>query len=211
MNRFQLWRQNRILNGPKRQLVCFKCGAAFARPVAQAAQSERSYCLNPCRPSPANKGGDTLSPFKRLFNTCGGKQSKNGRGSSRGLPMDIDPEYLRQLWNEQSGRCPVTGWTMILPFPNTSGGWPHGHHPRNASIDRIDQTKGYVRGNVRFVALMANYARHSWTDNDVVEFSRAVLSRLNAGVNTNGTTNSCADVVDAATRDHDMAAVNLPD
>lgn len=59
---------------------------------------------------------------------------------------------------------------------HTEGRWEYGHHPQNASLDRLDQTKGYIKGNVRFVALIVNYARHSWTDNDVVTFARAVVA-----------------------------------
>jgi hypothetical protein len=91
--------------------------------------------------------------------------------------IDIDPQHLLDLWEKQGGVCPLTGWTMILPCVRSvnRSGWPLGHNPRNVSMDRINQSEGYVRGNVRLVALMANYARHSWTDNDVKEFSTSVV------------------------------------
>jgi len=70
---------------------------------------------------------------------------------------DIEPEYLARLWEEQEGRCALTGWTMQLePSDSTS--------PNQASLDRIDNQKGYIRGNVRFLCLMANYARNQFDD-----------------------------------------------
>lgn len=70
--------------------------------------------------------------------------------------------------------CPFTGWSLILP--PTSEGWPNGAEPRNASVDRIDNARGYVQDNVRFVALMANLARQDFTDADVRTFCRAVAA-----------------------------------
>ncbi len=45
----------------------------------------------------------------------------------------------------------------------------------NASLDRIDNNLGYIKGNVRYVALIVNYARNSWGDNAVRGFARAVV------------------------------------
>ena len=91
-------RQEKIRTGVKLSLTCFTCGKEFKRPKAkQSKQSERSYCLNPCRPSPGTKGGDALSPFRSLFTSCAGTR-KCGRGSARGLPLDIDPQYLSDMW-----------------------------------------------------------------------------------------------------------------
>jgi len=36
--------------------------------------------------------------------------------------------------------------------------------------------KGYIKGNVRFVSLMANYCRNEFTDEDVKLFCEAVTS-----------------------------------
>lgn len=77
------------------------------------------------------------------------------------------------LFEKQAGKCPVTGWEMILP-DSTRKGWDGGNNPRNASLDRIDNDKGYVEGNVRFVSLIANMARQTFTDEQVVEFCKAV-------------------------------------
>jgi hypothetical protein len=87
---------------------------------------------------------------------------------------NITPVYLKKIWETQLGICPITGWQLILPknahvcFDSTD--------PRNASLDRIDNAIGYMQGNVRFVSLMANYARNNFTDEQVFEFCRAVAA-----------------------------------
>jgi hypothetical protein len=196
-------RDEKIRTGPRRCLTCFKCGTKFTRAaLAQPARSPRSYCHAPCYPTPPRKGGDALSPFKRLFAACAGNQH-GGRGSARGKPADIDAAFLRALWLAQAGRCPITGWELLLPVSLRAGAWPEGHSPRKASIDRIDQRLGYVRGNVRLVALIANYARHSWTDETVEQFARAVLSR------TRGTEDPGTQRLDATALDRELAAGDL--
>lgn len=41
-----------------------------------------------------------------------------------------------------------------------------------ASVDRIDNTKGYIEGNVQFVCLGFNYMRNSVTLEKAIEFIR---------------------------------------
>ncbi len=82
--------------------------------------------------------------------------------------------YLKKLWERQKGACPLTGWQLVLP--DTTNGWKAGATPRSASLDRINGKRGYVKGNVRFVSVMANLARGRFLDDQLREFCRAVVS-----------------------------------
>lgn len=160
--------------GPRVVLVCAGCRSPVERPAIYRPKSlehRAVYCGNPCRAPSPRKGGTALSPFR--FFTYGPKHNKN-RGSARGRPSELSSEYLQKVWFAQGGICPLTGWALVLPSVGKNK-WPDGHSPRNASIDRVDQSRGYIRGNVRFVALIANYARHSWADSDVLSFAEAVV------------------------------------
>ena len=46
--------------------------------------------------------------------------------------------------------------------------------PYTASLDRIDSEKGYVKENVRFVAVIANFSKNKFSDEDVIDFCEAV-------------------------------------
>lgn len=63
---------------------------------------------------------------------------------------DISPEYIRQI-TPASGLCPVTG----KPFTYGTG------EATDWSIDRADNSKGYVRGNILIVSRQANAAKGS--------------------------------------------------
>jgi len=86
--------------------------------------------------------------------------------------MNIDANYLKELWNKQHGICPYTGIPMLLPR-NTK------HDPslrslKKASLDRIDSAKGYVKGNVEFVCMFVNLAKNSFPRQEVKEFLRMI-------------------------------------
>lgn len=121
---------------------------------------------------PGNKR-DHLTPFRWFLARCQyrAKDRRRGRG-----PTDLTLEYLQTLWETQRGICPFTGWSLILPH-NTNG-WGEAT-PKNASLDRIDNTKGYVQGNVRYIAVMANYARRDFQDSDLIDFCKAVAKGHN--------------------------------
>jgi hypothetical protein len=62
---------------------------------------------------------------------------------------------------------------MALPR-NTMAFEQDRHNPWKPSLDRIDSTKGYLKGNVRFVTAMANICKGAFPDEDVVAFCKAV-------------------------------------
>lgn len=87
---------------------------------------------------------------------------------------NLTPEYLKEVWDSQKGICPLSGLEMILP--EDTGGWIKGKQPNNASMDRIDNNNGYIKGNVRFITVMANLARADFSDKEVIEFCQAVCN-----------------------------------
>lgn len=96
------------------------------------------------------------------------------RGANRrDKEVNIDLKYLKQLWEEQKGLCIFTKWKLTLP--DNSDGWKDTKDKiYRASLDRIDSSKGYIKGNVQFVSLMANLAKSNMTDDQMVKFCKAV-------------------------------------
>lgn len=85
-------------------------------------------------------------------------------------PQRISIDHLMHILQTQRGVCPLTG--LRLTFSRGSGRvWT------NASIDRIDPSKGYDQGNVRLVTYWANVARNSLTDEDFYYFCNLVAAR----------------------------------
>lgn len=111
-----------------------------------------------------------LSPFRLIFNSS--RMHTRKRRDNREFNITIG-DLLKQ-WISQDGVCPLTGWKMVLPRSTNES---VKKTPNRASLDRIDSTKGYTPDNIRFVCLMAQYAKNCWSDEDVLLFSVAVATR----------------------------------
>jgi hypothetical protein len=72
---------------------------------------------------------------------------------------NLDLVYLAQLWINQNGKCALTGQWL-----DHQSGWADDKNPYRTSIDRIDNSQGYVKGNVRLLTHWANNAKSTWTD-----------------------------------------------
>lgn len=169
-------------------IVCVNCGKTFPKTLREYKRRikqghDRFFCDLSCNaftrnkehPSPgnaanltANNRRDEFTQF-RWFVLRGKYRGKRGRQYG----CDLTVEYLKELWDQQNGICPFTGWKLILP--QDASNWDN-KNPRNASLDRIDNSMGYVKDNVRFIAVMANLARGTFSDDQVIDFCKAVVS-----------------------------------
>lgn len=80
--------------------------------------------------------------------------------------------YLAKLWFKQKGRCAVTG--LMLEYES---GDQHSKNPCRTSIDRIDNNRGYVEGNVRLLTHWANNAKSTWPDEIFIKFVNAAANQ----------------------------------
>ena len=93
------------------------------------------------------------------------------RIKDRPRDFNLTLEYLKEIWDEQEGKCPFTGFDLELRTYK----YDSQLNIKSASLDRIDNSKGYVQGNVRFVSVMFNFARNKFSDEEVIEFAQAVI------------------------------------
>lgn len=150
------------------ELTCETCGTKFKRRVAEVNRNNKKglsvFCNNRCQ-AKHPKQKDEFSDFRMYINYA--KRNANNKN----FEFNIDLKYLRRIWNKQNGICPLTGWNLIIKSYSNKSDKLQIYH---ASLDRIDSKKGYIKGNVRFISIMANYAKHRWNDEEVIEFCKAV-------------------------------------
>ena len=77
------------------------------------------------------------------------------RGRQKGFGCEMGIPELKTLLLRCNGRCEVSGMKLHTV-------WQGKRHPMAPSIDRIDSTKGYVRGNCRVVCYAVNVAMLHW-------------------------------------------------
>lgn len=77
----------------------------------------------------------------------------------------------KEQWDSQKGICPYTGWQLknMASFTNRLP-----KTPDRASLDRIDSKKGYIKGNIQFVALIVQLAKNDWDEKVIYEFAEAI-------------------------------------
>ena len=95
-------------------------------------------------------------PVRALLNAA--------RSRSRLYGLDFDITHEDVVMPE---KCPILG----IPFgPNTGRGC--GAHSDSPSLDRIDPSKGYVKGNVQVLSRLANTMKSNATREHLLAFSR---------------------------------------
>jgi len=91
-------------------------------------------------------------------------------GRKQHLGFDIDLGYLVGLYNAQDGRCAISGERMTY----LAG---QGRVSTNISIDRIDSSRGYVRGNVQFVCDVVNRMKQDMAEDDLAVWCARILEQ----------------------------------
>lgn len=94
---------------------------------------------------------------------------------SRGRRVDITPEYAWEIFQRQDGKCALSGIDLTLPSKQTE------KVISNASLDRIDNSIGYVEGNVQWVDKNVNLMRRTLGVREFVELCRLVASHNPGG------------------------------
>jgi hypothetical protein len=166
-------------------IICDGCGKEFQKETRYVKTAEKkgrkNYCCLSChgRSTRNNKLGewvkseknkqfvksmagnrrDDYSPFRTLLKSCKTRTNKSGQPKG---DFDLDLPYMKLLWEEQSGKCAITHVDLKLESSYNKN--------YQASLDRIDSSKGYVKGNVRYISVSANWLKNNLSDEHVNEF-----------------------------------------
>lgn len=164
-----------------------QCGKEFTKPLAEFKRSEKlgrqHFCCLSCygqckgvaqlegkRTTAHLKKGtekDEFSPFRHPLKIIR-KSVKQ-----RKIEASVTLQDLKQIWDQQGGIYPYTGWDLVL-FPCTTDYQSRLLTTNRASVDRIDSSKGYSLDNIQFVAVIANLAKHCFRETELFDFCQAV-------------------------------------
>ena len=86
----------------------------------------------------------------------------------RGLDFNLTAEYIWKLFLKQNRKCALTDIEICF-------GSCDKHQSKTASLDRIDNSKGYIKGNVQWVHKKINIMRGSNTIEDFYWLCKKVV------------------------------------
>lgn len=168
--------------------ICDECGNEGIKAKTEYERNlklgRKNYCCRSCAVKGASKSrtGKTYIPSDALLEHLD-KMKSNRKDEytpfrytlravkRRYKDIDIDLEYLKEIWELQNGVCPYTGLNLVLPQDNNI-------HDINiiyrASLDRIDSSLGYIRGNIQFISTPINYMKSTMSDLETKRFLKAI-------------------------------------
>ena len=89
----------------------------------------------------------------------------------------VDKNYLVELYKKQKGLCAITGFSMKMERGGKSS---DENYKYNISMDRIDNSLGYVVGNIRLVTKQANVMRNRLEDHELIVWASAIVNTLSS-------------------------------
>lgn len=92
------------------------------------------------------------------------------RSKKSGIDHSIDCKFLRNLFEEQSGKCALSGFEMTIQGKRGTNDYWH-----SVSLDRIDSSGGYTPDNVQLVCTGVNYMKKDMSDDLFRQFCKGVV------------------------------------
>lgn len=144
----------------KTRCLCRDCGRENSRKYREKNRDKlndyqrRHRAANPKQSAERRlRHRSTLRGF--VGNLCVRSKSSCAKQGYNGY--DIDTDFVCGLWKQQKGKCALTGMPMLhKPGTLTSG-----------SIDRIDNSLGYLKTNVHLVCKWVNLARGNYSVEEI--------------------------------------------
>ena len=87
----------------------------------------------------------------------------------RDIPFQVSKEYLWQLYQKQNSKCALSGLPINFAEKTTDS--------NDASLDRIDSSQGYIKGNVQWVHKDINKMKMDLPQERFIELCKLVSQK----------------------------------
>lgn len=93
----------------------------------------------------------------------------------RGIPVEVTIEDLQEQYEKQGGRCALTGLPIRIGSLKTG---------REASVDRIDNARGYTKDNIQWVHKDVNLMKNKFNEDYFYGMCKLVVNNREARCQT---------------------------
>ncbi len=139
----------------------------------------RFYCDSNCQKLFINnlkKSKKHTYRGKSKYNICKLVNSAYKRSLKYNRVFSIVNKDIDDLWESQQGKCAISGIQMVLP---KNKGQKNPWSTNSVSLDRIDSSKGYEKGNIQLVTIQVNIGKNNLSDAEFLRFCYLVNNKDN--------------------------------
>lgn len=161
--------------------ICKNCGIEFEKPLTEIRRNKKlnrpNFCTRTCVGKHNIKNfGDkkfdlSILGYKRFADEHSKFRYHFRNIKKRNQTIDVNIEDLKSQWEIQNGICEFTGVNLILSSYSKISKNPI----YAASLDRIDNSKGYIKGNIRWVSRAINWMKNSMSDDMLNELISLII------------------------------------
>jgi hypothetical protein len=165
-------------------IECSACNTKFEKELKEITRQKKKgrtnfYCSLSCAGkaprynswSSSKENKENLSKYSNnRADEYTGFREYMRRANKRNQVVDLDLPYLKELWELQDGRCAYTKVKLEHPTYTKSTE----RYNYMSSLDRIDNSKGYIKGNVQYVSVSVNWLKNKMDNNHLAEFFKIV-------------------------------------
>jgi len=161
--------------------ICGHCGTEFEKPLTEIKRNEKlnrsNFCTRTCvgKHNLKNFGDKSFDITKLGYKRTGDEMTKfryHFRNiKKRFKEVDLTIEDLKDIWIKQNGKCFFTGIELVLSSYSKINKNPI----YSASVDRIDNSKGYLKDNIRWVSRAINWMKNDMNDEMVYELLNIIV------------------------------------
>ena len=149
-------------------IECRECGTTFQRTV----RAPKYYCSVECRRKTNNRSQEeNIRLWHKRNPHVNILRSLKHRAKNRGLEFNLTKEDI--IIPEV---CPILG----IPIQSHIGEGRGGRFD-SPSVDRIDNNKGYIKGNVWVISQLANAMKSEASPEQLIKFAEWVFSNYSEG------------------------------
>jgi len=171
------------LHLPRRKIghncICAECGKEYYVKPSRIGRTNLHFCSQACRTEYIHKHPEMIPTYKNRDKVteffCKKITRSRLAAKKRGIAFssELSARDLIELWYKQEGKCYYSGIPMSFD-PS--------EQLRLVSIDRIDSSKGYEKGNIVLCSYAFNSFKFTFPKDKILEFISLIRRTVRVGV-----------------------------
>lgn len=156
------------------KLKCFSCGKwlyeeEFDSHTQYKYRNNKDKRCKKCKQKQNKEARLKYDNDTKLFSLLSKRWlAARSRALSKNIPFTITKEYLVDLWNEQEGKCAVSGIPMTYEIDN-------GRIFTNVSVDQKNPGQGYTNENTQLICQAVNQLKSDWDMDTVLYICKQIV------------------------------------